>query len=95
MNRDTARFPPGVIVQIKSDYDGYFEDWIRQALWDKYESHHSLRHAIFHVTAGGHRGHDVAWNEDEGTQTLLKIDFYSGARRVGGPELCDELFDAL
>lgn len=94
MNEE-SKYPPGVIVITHSDYEGYFEGWLRRVLWEKFQSMYALRHSTFYITAGSHRGYDVAWDEDDSETSILKLDFYSGTRRICGPELCDELFDAL
>ena len=91
----SSHLPPNVTITVKSDYDGYFEMWLREVLREKYDSCGSLRHSHFYITAGAFRGHDVAWEEDDNDTKTLKIDFYSVVRYHGGPSTCAELVEHL
>lgn len=89
-------YPEGVSVVVKRDFEGYFEECLREAIWAKHKSGTPLKHKKFVITSGGYCGYDVSWKEDEEDAAILKVDFYSPLRFRGGPDMSNtELVAAL
>lgn len=61
-------------IVVKSDYDGYFERWVR-AMLERKEG--PARHETIEVSAGPYRSSAVTYHSDGKT---LKLDFYSALR---------------
>ena len=70
-------------VTVKSDYDGFFEKWLRGLLKRKQQSMgRKLRHKRFIITAGAWRFYDLQFEKPD--DETLAFDFYSVIREFGG-----------
>lgn len=79
-----------VEVIVKSDYDGYFENYVRRMLAQKCEVH--IKHKKIVISAGPWREYAVAFKEEGDT---LHLDFYSALRTGFGGINTGELMQLI
>ena len=78
---DTVEDVPIEIIVV-SDYDGYFEEDVRDAIAAKLDRGESLKHRRFKISAGAYRASAVSWSHEDDGATLC-LDFYSIIRYRG------------
>ena len=77
-------YPPGIVIKVHSDYGGYFENAVKNAVWQRYNAH-KLKHTRFEITAEAYRGCTIEWIEHEDDPSTLHLYFYSPCRNSTGP----------
>jgi hypothetical protein len=65
------------IVEVRTDYDGYFEALVREWIDDKAESGAEFNHGVVTVNAGPYHSYAVSYEKDG---TTIHLDFYSALR---------------
>ena len=64
-------------INVKHDYEGYFEKFVRNALLNKLCNGGELKHKVVNINALPWRPYGVACQANNGT---LDLDFYSAVR---------------
>jgi len=79
-------------VVVKSDYDGYFESWVKGWIQQKVEMGKPFNHKRVVITSGPWRSYAVSF-EKAGEE--LRLDFYSALRAGFGGVTASEIREII